>query len=312
MPLTKPRTKRIATSKPVVDLGIRITHPDRVVYPDDNITKQDVAQYYAQVADWMLPHIVDRPLNLVRCPVGASQPCFFQKHPPQGLPDVVERIRVKEKSGTATYLVVRDLRGLLALVQFGVLEFHVWGAKADDVDRPDRIVFDLDPDPTVEWARVADAAQWLREMLEALRLTSFLKTTGGKGLHVVVPIRRKYTWDEVKPFTKAIADLLAEHRPKQFISTASKAARRGKIFVDYLRNDRGSTWVAPYSTRARPGAPLSMPIAWDALQSIRSAHEATLKNASQYLDESPWKRMSGTRQSLTAATFEAVGIRLEK
>ncbi len=206
------------------------------MYPDEGITKRDLASYYVTVAEWMLPHLVDRPLAIVRCPEGMSGQCFFQKHPSPGM-DAIDRVKIAEKEGTAGYVVVRDLKGLMALVQFGALEIHAWGSLADDVEHPDRVVFDLDPDPEVPWKRVIAAAELVRQRLEKCRLKSFVKTTGGKGLHVVAPIARRNTWPEVKQFAKDFADQMVADAPQEFIATMSKAARRNKIFIDYLRND---------------------------------------------------------------------------
>ena len=240
-------------------LTVRLTHPERVVYPDENITKRDLANYYATVAPWMLPHVADRPLAIVRCPEGMNGQCFFQKHPAAGMPDNLDRIQIREKDTTGTYLALHDIQGLLALVQFGALEIHAWGSKTDHVEYPDRIVFDLDPDPTVPWKRVVQAAQELRELLTDLKLKSFVKTTGGKGLHIVVPIAQKYSWSEVKQFAKNVTDQMIAAAPDQFIGTMSKAVRRGKIFIDYLRNERGSTAVVAYSTRAEPAHRFPLP-----------------------------------------------------
>ena len=237
---TKPRQKpksRKAAAKPAA-LGFRLTNPDRIVYPEIGLTKHDVANYYVSVAKWMLPQIIGRPLSLVRRPEGLRGQCFFQKHPPLGLPAVVERIQIQEKSELRTYSVIQNLEGLIALVQFGTLEFHAWGSRAADVERPDRLVFDLDPDPSVAWKDVVNAARTLRQLLLNQRLKSFLKTTGGKGLHLVVPIAPKHTWAEAKAFARQIADSIVAAEPEKYIATMSKAARRGKIFIDYLRNER--------------------------------------------------------------------------
>ena len=282
---------------------IRLTHPDRVVYPDRGITKRDLAAYYAQVADWMLPHIIGRPLALVRCPAGVDGPHFFQKHPPEGLPSVVQRIRIQEKNQMNTYLIVNDLEGLVTLVQFGALEIHIWGARGDDVERPDRLVFDLDPDPAVGWGQVVEAAFLLRGTLSEIGLTSFVKTTGGKGLHVVVPVDRRLGWADVKPFCKAVAGLLETTAPERFLTNMSKAARRGKIFIDYLRNERGATAVAPYSCRARAGAPVAMPLSWEELSNVKGPQEFTVENVPQRLaglKRDPWRDLVRTRQTVTA------------
>ncbi len=299
---TKPRQKpksRKAAAKPAA-LGFRLTNPDRIVYPEIGLTKHDVANYYVSVAKWMLPQIIGRPLSLVRCPEGLRGQCFFQKHPPLGLPAVVERIQIQEKSELRTYSVIQNLEGLIALVQFGTLEFHAWGSRAADVERPDRLVFDLDPDPSVAWKDVVNAARTLRQLLLNQRLKSFLKTTGGKGLHLVVPIAPKHTWAEAKAFARQIADSIVAAEPEKYIATMSKAARRGKIFIDYLRNERGATSVVAYSTRAKPSATVSMPIAWEELGKLAGPAQFTLQNVPARLAKrhsDPWKQISNLRQT---------------
>jgi len=282
--------------------GIRLTSADRVVYPDEGITKGDVAAYYAFVADRLLTHAADRPLSMVRCPAGQAGSCFFQKHPPVGMSSAVSRIRVREKSGTDTYLTIHNVEGLLALVQFGALEIHLWGAKAEQIERPDRLVFDLDPGPSVGWKRVVAAALLLRDLLTELKLKSFVKTTGGKGLHVVVPIAPGPSWPEVKAFCRGIAETVSTARPREFLSTMSKADRKGRIFIDYLRNERGATSVAAYSTRAKPGAPISMPISWAELPTLKSAATFRLQNVERYLKSrgrDPWQTMERLSQRLS-------------
>ena len=221
--------------------GVRLSHPDKVLYPEDGITKLDLAHYYEQVAEWMLPHVENRLLSLVRCTDGARGRCFFQKHPGLGASDHLRRFEVVEKQ--KEYLALYDLAGLIFLVQMGVLEIHIWGSQADHFEKPDRLILDLDPDPAVDWSHVVTAAKEVRLLLEEIGLVSFVKTTGGKGLHVVVPIRRRTDWDEAKAFCRAVADFLVAAAPDRYIATMSKAARKGKIFVDYLRNDRGATAI---------------------------------------------------------------------
>ncbi len=301
--------KRKTPASPVS--AVRISHPDRIVYPDDKITKGEVAAYYAAVAEQMLPHIVDRPLSVVRCPAGIDAQCFFQKHPPPGLPKSVDRIPIREKSGVSDYVAVHDAAGLLTLVQFNAMEIHVWGSKADDVERPDRIVFDLDPGPGVVWRDIVAAAEKLRELLRALKLAAFVKTTGGKGLHVVTPIRPEREWDEVKEFARALVTIVEQDEPERYVTNMSKAKRSGKIFLDYLRNDRGSTWVAPYSTRARTGAGVSMPIDWRHLGKLKSAADFTIKNTPRHLAArrvDPWKDLKRSTRALTAAMLRRVGL----
>lgn len=288
---------------PVPEINVRLTSPDRVLYAETGLTKLGLASYYAQIADWILPHLIDRPLSLVRCPQGQQAgKCFYQKHARAGTPQALGRVTIGESAEIAEYVYVKDLEGLLSLVQMNVLEIHPWGSKRDNVHRPDRLIMDLDPDPAVPWPRVIDAAIAVRKRLEQLDLKSFLKTTGGKGLHVVVPLApRRHDWQQAKAFCKRLADEFAARHPDLYIATMSKAARRGKIFIDYLRNDHGSTAIAAYSTRARPGAPVSVPLAWGELsEAIRSDHfhVASVPARLASLRRDPWHDIGSTRQTL--------------
>ena len=286
--------------------GVRLTHPDKLLYKEQGITKLDLAQYYIDVADHIMPHVRRRPLAIVRCPDGASGACFYQKHLSAGMPDAIKPFSVKGKSGRETYVSIEDKRGLIALVQFGVLELHPWGASVDDVDKADRIIFDLDPDPGVAWPDVVSAAEEVRERLKELKLESFLKTTGGKGLHVVAPLKPAIAWEPVKRLTQVVAMSMAADNPARYLAKASKAARKGKIFVDYLRNDRGSTAVAPYSTRARAGAPISTPLAWRELGPRIKSDQFRLENIRNRLaglKRDPWEDFFKLRQSLSSKTL---------
>jgi bifunctional non-homologous end joining protein LigD len=300
-----------AGSEALERLGVRLTHPDRVLYEEAGVTKRALADYYALVADRMLPHVAGRPLSLVRCPAGSSKQCFYQRHPGAGLPRAVRRIAIPEADGAADSIVIKDLAGLIALVQIGALEIHPWGARADDPERPDRIVFDLDPDPTLGFAAVIDAAVAVRDRLAELGLASFVKTTGGKGLHVMVPITRRRGWDEVSDFAKAVATAMAADDPDTYTATMSKEARVGRVFVDYLRNDRGATAVAAYSTRARKGATVSVPIAWEELGPAldpRAYTVGTMPRRIASLPVDPWADIGRIRQSITAKARKALGL----
>ena len=277
--------------------GVRITHPDRVLYPGQGITKRQLIEYYLKVADRMLPHIVGRPISLVRCPRGAEKDCFFQKHASPGWPDDFRKIRIREKSGTDDYLYIENKAGLVAAVQMGVLELHLWCAKIGDVERPDRVIFDLDPDEAVSFAEVKTAANELRKRLVGLGLKSFPLATGGKGIHVVVPLKPGHSWDEHRNFAEAIARLMAEEEPDRFVATMSKAKRRGKIFVDYLRNQRGATAIAPFSSRARIGAPVAWPISWKQLAALKDAQPAHIDEFSMSRID-PWKGYFQVTQKL--------------
>ncbi|WP_437640804.1 DNA ligase D [Sorangium sp. So ce854] len=290
--------------------GARLTNPDKVLYPAQGITKIALARYYAQVAEHMLPHVADRLLTLVRCPEGQGKPCFFQRHEAEGLSEAIRRTTVEEDGGKRTYLYVETTEGLVSLVQMGALEMHIWGSRVDRIEEPDMMIFDLDPAPELPWERVADAARTVRRLLETLGLRSFVKTTGGKGLHVVAPIEARRGWDEVKPFTKAVADALVRFDPARYIATLSKAKRTGKVFVDYLRNGRGATAVAPYSTRARPGAAVATPLSWDELDAPLDPASFTIETVPQRLATvpDPWAELSGVRQSITSAMMKKVGL----
>jgi bifunctional non-homologous end joining protein LigD len=295
--------------------GVRLTSPEKVLYPEHGITRLELARYYQSVAEWMLPCIEDRPLVLVRCPDGRGKACFFQKHPGAGSPQAFHQIPIKEKNKTENYVMVDDVAGLISLAQIGALEVHAWGSRADKLENPDRMIFDLDPAPDVSWPWVVQSARQVRGFLEELRLESFVKTTGGKGLHIVVPIDRKHDWNEVKEFCKAVAALIVTADPEHYTSNMSKAARPGKIFIDYLRNARGATSVAPYSPRAKPGAPISVPITWSELSPrIRSDHY-TLRNIARRLaslKRDPWRGIASTRQSLTGPQAKLTALSRKK
>jgi bifunctional non-homologous end joining protein LigD len=282
--------------------GVRLTSPDKVLYPEQDITKLELADYYRTVADWILPYIADRPLVLVRCPEGRAKACFYQKHPGVGTPDTLRQIRIREQKKTQPYVVVDDVAGLISLAQIGALEIHAWGSRADKLEQPDRLIFDLDPDTQVPWSAVVQSARQVRQFLLDLGLVSFVKTTGGKGLHLVVPINRRHDWDEAKAFCKQVADLIVTADPTHYIANMAKAARHGKIFIDYLRNARGATAIVPYSTRARAGAPVSAPLTWEELSGRVQSDHFTLRNMARRLStlkRDPWEKLPSIRQNLT-------------
>ncbi len=291
--------------------GIRLSNPQRVLYPDQGITKAELAGYYEKVADWILPHIAGRPLTIVRCPRGRQKKCFYQKHLTEQLPDSVKGIPIEEKHEEQIYIMIEDLAGLIALVQLGTLELHPWGSRSDRLERPDIMIFDLDPGPGISPADLVEGCRLLRKRLNAIGLKSFLKTSGGKGFHIVVPLVRRSGWDEVKAFSGAVAGSLAREHPQRFVAVMSKAKRKGKIFVDYLRNGRGATSVAPYSTRARPEAPVSAPVGWDELDAGLKPDTYTIENIPrrlQSLKQDPWNEFFDTRQSITVAMKKELKI----
>ena len=280
-----------------------LTNPDKVLYPEQGITKRELLDYYALVAERMLPHVRNRPLTLVRCPNGRGKPCFFQKHPGEGTPEGLRFVSIREKEGKAPYSVIDDARGLFGLVQLGSLEIHTWGSRADDFERPDLLVFDLDPDPELPFRQVIEAALRLREIFGGANLESFVKTTGGKGLHVCIPIAPDLGWDLIKDFSSRVAGALAKHDPGRYVATQSKAKRKGKIFIDYLRNARGATFIAPYSTRARENAPIAVPLEWDELTPRFDPRQLTVRSIRKRLEtlaRDPFERMATLTQRLRA------------
>lgn len=304
-------TAEASSDADIPDYARNLTHPDKVLFPDQGVTKRDLADYFHDVADWILPQLKDRLVVLVRCPEGAGETCFYQKHPGPGTPTSIRQIPVMEKKSEAKYLVIENMDSLIWLAQMGVLEIHIWGSRIDDIERPDRLVFDLDPDPEVDWPRVVESARQLREFLRDLGLESFLKTTGGKGLHLVLPLTRKANWDEAKAFCAAVAHAVEKADPERYTSNMSKAARRGRIFIDYLRNQRGATFVAPYSPRARNGAPVSVPIDWKELGPNLHSDHFTIKNLTERLKKKiadPWEAMSQVRQSITRSARNKLGL----
>jgi bifunctional non-homologous end joining protein LigD len=272
---------------------IRISNPQRMIWPSLGITKGDLARYYAEVGDWMLPHVANRPLTLVRCPDGAEAKCFYQRH----------------EHGSKAYMHLDTLEAMLRAVQNGAVEFHTWGATYPDVKHPDRITMDLDPGPGVDWPTLVKATRLTRTLLEKLGLKCFLKTTGGKGLHVVAPIERKLGWDEVKEFTGLLAAFLVKADPGLFVANMSKAKRGGKVFVDYLRNGETASAVSAYSARARKEAGVSMPVEWDELGRADLRGKFTVKTVPKRLASmavDPWAEYASTRQSITDAMWKAL------
>ncbi|MCL1550155.1 DNA ligase D [Xanthomonas nasturtii] len=278
-----------------------LSSPTKLIYPDIRATKRDVWDYYHAVMDHVLPQIVGRPLSIIRCPSGAEKPCFFQKHHTAGL-ERVSSVKLTEETGNnAYYLVVEDAPGLLELVQFNALEFHPWGSHADRPDVADRVVFDLDPGPDVPFSEVKRAANDIRKLLAQLELESFLRVSGGKGLHVVVPLNPGCDWEVTKRFAKSFADALAQAEPDRFVATATKRLRNKRIFVDYLRNGRGATAVASYSLRGRPGAPVALPLPWSDLSKLQRADAFTLRDVPEKLRrrrKDPWADMDRIQQNL--------------
>ena len=273
---------------------VAISSRDRVVFPDSGQTKGKLADYYAAIAPVMLPFVANRPISLVRCPQGRAKKCFFQKHDSGALGDAVHPVAIEEKDGGhEDYLFVDDTRGILQCVQMGTIEFHGWASRSDAVEEPDRMIFDLDPDEGLDFADVKSAARHIRDRLADLGLVSFAMLSGGKGIHVVVPLNRGHSWAQHKDFSRRFAEALSLAEPERFTATMSKAKRKGKIFIDWLRNQRGSTAVVPYSARARSGAPVAIPLAWSELDQMRNAHPFSIDEAKQLLDRAQSKSLKG-------------------
>lgn len=292
--------------------SVHLTHPSRILFPDAGISKLDLARYYHDVADWILPHVAQRPLTLVRCPQGHGQHCFFQRHAGAAIPAGIEKIDIPGNAAEAPYMMANSAAALIELVQMGVLELHTWGARQNTLDKPDRIIFDLDPAPGLAWMQVVEAAQLLHALMDEIGLASFVKTTGGKGLHVVIPLQPKKPWDDIKDFSRAVAEHLARTFPERFTASMTKNKRTGKIFIDYLRNAAEATAVAAYSTRARAGAPVSTPLDWEELGPELHSDSFTLNNIRarlQGLKRDPWADYFTTKQSLSVGMQRLLGKR---
>jgi bifunctional non-homologous end joining protein LigD len=296
--------------------GVSLSHPDRVLFPAAGVTKLGLARYYESIADWVLPHLVDRPLTLVQCargiPIGGARKgvdCVFMKHAKVWGPLAIRRVRIREKTKTGEYLIADDLAALIGLVQINVLEVHTWNTCFADVEQPDRIVIDLDPGEGVGWPRVVEAAALVRELLAVLDLASFAKTTGGRGLHIVVPIAPRVDWSACLAFARAFALALVRRRPDLFTERFAKVGREDKILVDYLRNNRTNTSIAAYSTRARPDAPVSTPVAWRELSPAKTPDRFTIRTVPDRLGTlkaDPWKAYWTTKQRLPAKAVRAL------
>ncbi|MCP2083985.1 UNVERIFIED_ORG: bifunctional non-homologous end joining protein LigD [Paraburkholderia sediminicola] len=298
---TAAKSKTAATPASVA--GVRVSHPDRVIDKSTGTRKIDLVRYYESVADWMLPHLQDRPVSLVRAPEDIGGELFFQKHSQKlSIPNVTQHPGLDP--GHPPLITVDTLKALVGAAQMGTIEFHTWNAVVSNIEKPDRMVFDLDPDASLGWERMIEAAQLTRSLLEELGLTSFCKTSGGKGFHVVVPLAKHAGWDEVKKFSQAVAQQMATTLPKYFSAKMGAQNRKQKIFVDYLRNNRGSSTVAAFSARARPGLGVSVPLSWDEVATTTSGDQWTIENVHERLADlkrDPWANYAKTRQRITAA-----------
>lgn len=294
--------------------GIKISNPQREVYPGTGFTKQMIAEYYESVSDYILPYIENRLLSAIRCTDGINGQCFFQRHAGTNATKDIHALKVKGHGEGKPYMYIKDKRGLVSLAQMGVIEIHPWGSNIKDVDKPDRIIFDLDPDPSVSWQKVMEGAAEIKLRLDDLGLESYLKTTGGKGLHVMIPIKPKYNWDVMKPWAKAFAESLVKDSPQKYIANMSKDKRKGKIFIDYLRNGLTSTAIAAYSLRSREGATVAMPLDWRQLNDKLDPKEYTIETVPGIIGRrkyDPWAEFYKNKQSISASNLKQFKIKAE-
>jgi bifunctional non-homologous end joining protein LigD len=292
--------------------AVQLTNPDREIFAGSGVTKLDLALYYARVGDWLLPELLRRPVTVFRCPSGDIKDCFYQRHAFAGLPAGIQTVDLADEEGRAAFISVTEPRGYLALAQFGAIEFHLWGCHIDDPEHPDRLIMDLDPDEALPWARVCDGAEILKDRLEALGFRVFLRTTGGKGLHLAVAVAGGHDWRLVKGFAEALSRSMASDSPGLFTAVSSRERRRGKIYLDYLRNGRGASAVASYSLRARPGFPVATPIAWNELRKISGGgafNRVNLHARLEGLAEDPWNALGSDAARITPAMRRAIGMK---
>jgi DNA ligase D len=292
--------------------AITLTNPEREIFAGSGVTKLDLAIYYARVGDWLLPELLRRPVTVLRCPTGDIKDCFYQRHAFAGLPPGVETVDLADEDGRAAFITVTEPKGYLALAQFGALEFHLWGCRVDDPEHPDRLVIDLDPDEALPWARVCDAAEILQGRLQAMGLRPFLRTTGGKGLHLVMALAGDHGWPLVKGFAEAFSRAMAADAPALFTAVSSKERRRGKIYLDYLRNGRGASAAASYSLRARPGFPVATPIAWEELRPLGSGgafDRLAVPRRLEALARDPWDELVSSAVKITPKMRRDVGMK---
>ena len=279
------------------------------MYPGTGLSKVALARYYEAVAEWVVPHTEGRPLTVVRCPTGLSSGCFYMRHSNVWAPPALRRVRIQEKTKVGQYLIADTLPAIVSLVQMDVLEIHTWNSRAGSLETPDRLVFDIDPGPDVPWTELPRAARLVRRILSAFDLESFVKTTGGGGLHVVVPLVPKADWSDCLSFARGVADTIARHDPDRFTTRFAKAGREGRILIDYLRNNRTNTSIAAFSMRARPGAPVSVPLAWSEVTGRLRPARFTVRTVPRRvarLRRDPWADYWRVRQRLTPSMMRAV------
>lgn len=295
-----------ASHGPVV-AGIRISHPDRPIYPELGVSKLDLVRYYEEIGEWMLPHVQGRPLTLVHCPAGVGGPCMYMKHAKAWGPTALRRVRIQEKTKIGEYLVADNLSAVVALAQMGIVEIHTWNSTDDDVERPNRVVWDLDPGPQIAWRQITAAAARLRDILTALKLQAWVKTTGGRGIHVVVPIVPKRDWSECLEFSRDVSEAFVRTDPELLTTAFKKLGRERKILIDYMRNNRTNTSISAYSSRARPGAHVSTPVDWSELDTPPEQWTlSTIPRRLRRLRNDPWAGYWKTRQLISKASVEAL------
>jgi DNA ligase D len=291
--------------------GIHLTNPERTMLGTD-VTKLDIALYYARIGDWLLPEMLNRPVTIIRCPTGEVSDCFYQRHAFAGLPDGVTTIELSDEEGRAAFISVTSAKGYLALAQFGAIEFHLWGCRIDDPEHPDRLVVDLDPDTNIPWARICDAAELLRARLETMGFRVFVRTTGGKGLHLVMALQRVHDWPTVKGFAESFARAMAKESPELFTAVSLKERRTGKIYLDYLRNGRGASAIASYSLRAREGFPVATPIQWEELRGLKSGTAFDRVNVLKRIERlaaDPWDALESSAVEITSRMRRDIGMK---
>jgi bifunctional non-homologous end joining protein LigD len=286
--------------------GVSLSHPDRLIYPALALSKADLAQYCEAIANWIVPHIAGRPLTLLHCPDGLAKPCLYLRHGKAWGPSALQRVRIREKTKIGEYLVANDLAGVISLVQMGIVEMHTWNSLAADVERPNRIVWDLDPGPAVRWSQVVEAARLLRDVLKTLGLRSWVKTTGGRGLHVVIPIVPDRDWSECLTFARDVSEVMVRSNPASYTIALPKQGRERKILLDYLRNNRTNTSVCAYSPRARANATVSMPLDWRQLATPPDDYTVLTVPRRLRRAKDPWSAYWTTRQRVSAKAQAAL------
>jgi bifunctional non-homologous end joining protein LigD len=287
--------------------GIRLSHPDRLIYPALEISKRDLAAYFDEIGEWILPHVRGRPLTLLHCPEGVGGGCRFLKHAKAWGPTALRRVNIQEKTKVGEYLVAESISAVVALAQMGIVEIHTWNSTFENLEHPNRIVWDLDPGPSVSWPLVIEAARLLRDVLAVLELRAWVKTTGGDGLHVVVPLRPSLDWKQCLEFSRAVAEAIERADPGRYTTSFRKVGREQKILIDYLRNNRTNTSVCAYSPRARPNAPVSMPVPWEALRDAPNRWTlATVPRQLRRARVDAWADYWKSRQRISGTAIESL------